>query len=77
MDDGREMLKMLDLGQVSFIALETRWRSHRLKRKRGQKSFSEEAVGRGRWARDAEDARSWPDLFHHSGNSMKISQIKA
>ncbi len=58
MDDGREMLKMLDLGRVSFIALETRWRSRRLKCKRGQKSFSEEAVGGGRWARDAEDARS-------------------
>ncbi len=47
MDDGREMLKMLDLGRVSFIALETRWRSRRLKCKRGQKSFSEEAVGGG------------------------------
>ncbi len=76
MDDGREMLKMHDLVRVSFIALETRWRSCRLKRKRGQKSFTEEAVGRGRWARDAEDARSWPGLIHHSGDSMEILQIK-
>ncbi len=45
----------------------------RLKCKRGQKSFSEEAVGHGRWARDAEDARSWPGLVHRSGDSMEIS----
>ncbi len=33
-------------------------------------------MGGGRWARDAEDARSRPGLVHRSGDSMEISQIK-
>ncbi len=34
-------------------------------------------MGRGRWARDAEDARSRPGLVHRSGDLKEISQIKA